>query len=55
MLDDFEIKESDLKETLNVVRNNRKRKKMIDKNLKILKKHFSHDILAMNLRQVIGS
>ena len=52
-LDDFEIKDADLRETLEIVKSKRKREKMVEKNLDILRKYFPHKILAMKLARAI--
>lgn len=52
-LDKFEIRDDDLKETLKIVRSKRKRKLLVNRNLRILRKHFPHKILGIKLVQAI--
>ncbi len=50
-LDKYEIDEQALSKTIEVVTNTKERRKMIEDNLKILKKNFPHRIMAFRLRQ----
>ncbi len=50
-LNKYEIDEEALSKTVEVVTNTKKRRKMIEDNLKILKKNFPHRIMAFRLRQ----
>ncbi len=52
-LDRFEIEEEDLRDTLKIIKNKKMRKMLVNRNLKILKKHFPHKILAIKLMQAI--
>ncbi len=52
-LDKYEIDEESLSKTVEVVTNIKKRRKMVEDNLKILKKDFPHRIMAFRLRQAI--
>ena len=52
-LDKFEIEDDDLKEILRIIKSKRKRKELVNQNLEILRKHFSHKVLAIKLMQAI--
>ncbi|MFH1522117.1 MAG: hypothetical protein ABIF18_04125 [archaeon] len=52
-LDEFKIREEDLKETLKIIKKKRKKKKMVNRNLEILREHFPHNVLAMKLMEAI--
>ena len=48
-LDKYEVDEAKLEETAKVLKNKTERKKWVDKNLSILKKHFPHKTIAARL------
>jgi len=52
-LDKFEITDEDLDKTIDIIRNNRKRKIWINQNLKILRRRFSHNIISFKLARAI--
>jgi len=52
-LDKFEIAEEDLNKTVDIIRNDRKRKLWINRNLKILRRRFSHKIISFKLTRAI--
>jgi len=52
-LEKFEIKQDAINKTLGILRNNRKRKMWVDRNLSILRKEFQHEIIASKLKKAI--
>ena len=50
-LNKYEIDEKTLSETIKIVTNTKERRRMVEGNLKILKKNFPHRIMAFRLRQ----
>lgn len=52
-LDRFEIQEEDLKRTIEMLEHDHKRKLWVNRNLVILKKHFSHMLVARKLKRAI--
>lgn len=52
-LNKFEIDQRSIDATLDILRNDRKRKLWVNKNLSILKKKFSHKIIAFKLQRAI--
>jgi len=48
-LDKFEIDKEAIKEMVEILNNNRKRKIWVNKNLELLRNHFAHDIIALKL------
>jgi len=54
-LDKFNIDMDKLEETVEVISNKTLRRKWVDYNLKVLKKHFAHETMALKLVQAITS
>lgn len=52
-LDKFEINEKVINQTLEIIKNNRKRKAWVNKNLKILRRKFPHRLIAFKLKRAI--
>jgi mannosylglucosylglycerate synthase len=52
-LDEYKIDEENLVETLKIIRSKNIKKKMVETNLKILKKHFPHKVMAVKLIKAI--
>ncbi|MGM5483508.1 MAG: hypothetical protein ACQER9_01170 [Nanobdellota archaeon] len=52
-LNKFEIDEDSINKTYDVIKNKRKRKIWVNRNLKILKKNFKHQIIARKLKRAI--
>ena len=48
-LDKFEVDKDSIKEMIEVLNNNRKRKLWVNKNLELLRDHFAHEIIALKL------
>ena len=49
----FEVEEESLRRTMRIIRNEALRKKWVDKNLYVLKKHFQHRIMSRKLIRAI--
>jgi hypothetical protein len=54
-LNKYEITDKKIEDTIRVIRNKTKRREWVDKNLRILKKHFPHKIVSVKLIQAITS
>ncbi len=54
-LDKFEIDMDHLEQTVDIIKNENKRKEWVNHNLKILKKNFAHETMAVKLIQAITS
>ena len=54
-LDKFEVSEKKIEDTIKIIRNKTERRKWVNANLRILKKHFAHETMAVNLIQAITS
>ena len=52
-LEDFAITDEALQNTIDVICNSRRKKIWVNKNLKVLSKRFSHDIISMKLKRAI--
>lgn len=52
-LNKFEINENSLKEVCAIIKKSRVRKQMVEENIKILKKKFSHRIISAKLKRAI--
>ena len=52
-LDKFEISKESIDEMLGVIRNDRKRKIWVNKNLKILRRSFPHKVIGLKLKRAI--
>lgn len=52
-LDEFDIDKKSIEDTIDVIRNNRKRKIWVNRNLEILRKNFKHKIIARKLKRAI--
>lgn len=54
-LDKFEIDMDHLEQTLDIIKNESKRKEWVNHNLKVLRKNFAHETMAVKLVQAITS
>jgi mannosylglucosylglycerate synthase len=54
-LDNFEINQEKIDETIDVLKSKKKRKEWVDQNIRILKKHFPHKTIAVKIRNAILS
>lgn len=53
--DKFEVTDDKIQETIDFIKNKKKRMEAVDYNLEILRKHFAHSIMASELKQAIVS
>lgn len=52
-LEEYEIKKENIEETIDIIKNEKKRKSWINKNLKLLQKHLPHKIIKRKLTRAI--
>jgi len=52
---EFEIDEKKIAETISLIKNKTKKREWVNKNLDILRKHFLHNTMALELKQAITS
>jgi hypothetical protein len=52
-LDEFKIDKKSIDQTIDIIKNNRKRKIWVNRNLEILRKNFKHQIIARKLKRAI--